>query len=470
MMITGLHSSLFLAAAEFSVAPGRLITISTLGIAFLLFLIMHLKIHSFISLLVAAIAIGIGIGMPPDLILTSINTGVSTTLQGIALLVGIGSMFGAILETTGGAETITDKILKIFGEKKAIWALGIAGLIVGIPVFFDAALLIIIPLAFGLARKTGNSTLMFGVPLLAGLSVAHAFLPPTPGPIIVATNLGVDLGYVILIGLACATVAMICGGPLYGKIINKKIHAQLPENYATEQKEQNDKKKPSFGLVISIILIPLILILLNTVSNALVGQEGHEWLIPARPVLAFIGAPAISLLIVTLFSMWVLGTRNGYTREELGNVMSKSLLPVGMILLVTAGGGVLRFIFENSGIGIIISDFVTANNLPIILVAFLVTGAIRISLGSATVAMMMGSGILATMPVIHTLNQWQLACITLAVAGGASICSHFNDSGFWLVKSLFNLTEKQTLRTWTVMTTICGTVGFLVAWVIFIFV
>jgi len=469
MINANLHSNLFLLTTEFSVTPSRLIMISILGIAFLLYLIMHLKIHSFISLLVAAIAIGIGVGMPPDMIIQSINIGVSTTLQGIALLVGIGSMFGAILEITGGAETITNKILKVFGEKKAIWALGIAGLIVGIPVFFDAALLIIIPLSFGLARKTKSSTLVYGIPLLAGLLVAHSFLPPTPGPIIVATNLGVDLGYVILIGLLCASITMVCGGPLYGKYITKKIHAPLPDSYAKEE-NKSDRQPPSFGLVISIILIPLVLILLNTVSNALVGQDGYEWIAPARPILAFIGAPAISLLIVTLFSMWALGTRNRFTREELGNVMSKSLLPVGMILLVTAGGGVLRFIFEDSGLGVLISTFVVDNNLPIMLVAFLIAGAIRISLGSATVAMMMASGILATMPIIGTFNQFQLACITLAVAGGASICSHFNDSGFWLVKSLFHLTEKETLKTWTVMTTICGTLGFMIAWIVFLFV
>ena len=454
----------------FSVDPSRLLIASVLGIAFLLFLIMKVKLHSFLSILLAAVAIGFGVGMTPNMIIASINQGVGTTLQGIALLVGIGSMFGAMLEISGGAKEIATKMIASFGEKKAVWSLGIAGLIIGIPVFFDAGLLIVIPLAFAIAATTGKSTLLYGIPLLAGLSIAHAFMPPTPGPIIVADALGVDLGYVILVGIACAAAAMIVSGPIYANYISKKIHVDVPDNYKqVANTERSDRSKPSFWTVISIILIPLFLILANTASNAMYGA-GVAWVAPLRPTLAFIGTPFMALLIATIVAMLVLGIKNGYTKEELNDVMGKSLLPVGMILLVTAGGGILRFVFENSGIGIIISDVVAQYNLPIMLVAFLVATAIRISVGSATVAMVMASGILATMPVVGTLSPLQLACVTMAVAGGATVCSHVNDSGFWLVKSLFNLSEKQTLQTWTVMATINGTVGFLVAWIIFMFV
>ena len=462
-----LNSLTLLTVSGFEVNPTRLVTVSILGIAFLVFLIIKIKVHAFVSLLVAALIIGIAIGMTPQMIITSMNTGVATTMQGIAILVGIGSMFGALLEKTGGAEVITTKMLKVFGEKKAVWAMAIAGIIIAIPVFFDAALLIVIPLAFGLARKTKKSTLLYGIPLIAGLSASHAMLPPTPGPIIVADILGVDLGYVILAGFISAPIAVLFAGPIYGKYINNKINAEIPEVYKQELQKGESKKTPSFGLVVGVIFIPLMLILLNTGSNAMLASGNHDWLEHVRPILLFVGHPPISLLIATLFAMFFLGTKHGYNKSEIGEFMGKSLTPVGMILLVTAGGGVLRFIFEDSGLGAVAGTFVAEQNIPIILVAFLIAAVARISLGSATVAMMMSAGILAGMPLVAELNPMQLAALTIAIASGGTFCSHFNDSGFWLVKSLFDISERDTLRTWTVITIIIGIVGLVVSSLIY---
>lgn len=455
-------------ASVFQAEPGRLLIFSVLGIALLLFLIMYCKLHALLSILISAIFIGLGVGMSFEMILASVNTGIGSTLQGIALLVGIGSMFGAVLELSGGVEVVANKLVKTFGEKKAPFALGIAGLLIGIPVFFDAALIILIPLAMGIARKTKKSVLFYAIPLLAGLSIAHAFIPPTPGPIIVASTLGVDLGFVILIGILCGAVSMFVSGPIYGNYIAKKIYiAPTEQEVPAVDKNAKPKKLPSVGAIIGIILIPIVLILANTVTTALVNG-GNEHLVGVHAVFSFLGTPFVALLISTLFAMVFLGFVNGYSREELLTVMSKSLTPTGMILLVTAGGGVLRFIFQDSGIGHVMSDFVADYNMPIILVAFLIAALIRISVGSATVSMMMAAGIIASMPMITGLSQIQLACVTMAIAGGATVASHFNDSGFWLVKSLFNIDEKTTLKTWTTLATINGVVGFVVAWVIFL--
>ena len=236
----------------------RLIVAAIVGLLLLLVLIIKFKIHAMISILIGAITIGLIAGMPFTEIVKAVNDGIGNTLKGIALLVGLGSMFGAILETSGGAQTLAVTMVNRFGDKKAAWALGITGLIIAMPVFFDAGLIILIPLAFSLAKRTNRSTLFYVIPLLAGLAVGHAFIPPTPGPVLVATMLGVDLGWVILIGIACGIFAMIVAGPIWGSICGKKYFIPVPEHVA-KQENVDESKLPSFGLVVTIILIPLVL-------------------------------------------------------------------------------------------------------------------------------------------------------------------------------------------------------------------
>jgi GntP family gluconate:H+ symporter/Gnt-I system low-affinity gluconate transporter len=255
----------------------------------------------------------------------------------------------------------------------------------------------------------------------------------------------------MIVGLA----AMILAGPVFGKYIGEKIYVPVPKNFEemAAQSEGKNSKMPSFGTVAAIILVPLLLILLNTLSKvipALASLQG---------VFSFLGTPFVALTISTLLAMLLLGFKNGFTKQELEKVMTKSLEPTGLVLLVTAGGGVLRFMLQDSGLGDIIGNVVAGSSLPLVLVAFLIAGAVRISIGSATVSMTMAAGIMAAMPEIANLPQIQLAAIVMAIAGGSTIMSHVNDSGFWLVKSLFQIDEKTTFKTWTVMETIIGVVG-----------
>lgn len=448
---------------EIMASPERLIFAALAGLAILLFLIIVVKVQAVISILISAVAIGLMAGMPYGQIVESVSTGMGNTLKGIALLVGLGSMFGAILEISGGAQRIATTMVEKFGEDKAAWALGVTGLVISMPVFFDAGLIILIPLAFSLAKKTKKSTLSYAIPLLAGLAVGHAFIPPTPGPILVANMLGVELGYVIMIGLLVGTVAMIVAGPLFGKFIGNKIYVPVPKS-VEEMPECEEGKMPGFLTVVSIILIPLVLIILSTVSKVIPAMAGIQ------PVLAFLGEPFIALLLATLAAMLVLGIRHGYSREELEKVMTKSLEPTGMILLVTASGGVLRYVLQDSGLGEVIGNAVTGSAMPLVVVAFVVSALVRMSVGSATVAMTMGAGIISAMPGISSLPPVYLACVTAAIAGGATVMSHFNDSGFWLVKSLLQIDEKTTLKTWTVMETLVGGTGFIVALIVSMFV
>jgi GntP family gluconate:H+ symporter/Gnt-I system low-affinity gluconate transporter len=371
-------------------------------------------------------------------------------------------MFGAILEISGGAQRIAITMVDKFGENKAAWALGITGLIIAMPVFFDAGLIILIPLAFSLAKRTKKSTLIYAIPLLAGLAVGHAFIPPTPGPILVANLLGVELGYVIGVGIVVGALAMIVAGPIFGKYIGNKIMTPVPKSI-DELMEHDPKKLPSFLTVVSIILIPLVLILLNTLSKAVPALAG------VQPLFGFLGEPFVALLLATVTAMLILGIKNGYSKEELEKIMTKSLEPTGMILLVTAGGGVLRYILQDSGLGEIIGGAVSSSALPLVVIAFVVAALVRISIGSATVSMTMAAGIISAMPEIANYSPLYLACVTAAIAGGATVMSHFNDSGFWLVKSLLQIDEKTTLKSWTAMETIVGGVGFLGALVISFF-
>lgn len=449
----------------FAANPTRLVIAALCGLAILLFLIIKGKFQPLIAILISALSIGLLAGMPVEMITSTVTKGMGETLKSIALLVGLGSMFGAILEISGGAERVAMTMIKRFGEQKAGWALGLTGMVVAIPVFFDAGLIILIPLAFTIAKRVKKSVLYFVIPLLAGLAVGHAFIPPTPGPILVANMLGVDLGLVIGLGLVCGLFAMIVAGPIWGKFCGDHFDVPVPAQYM-DSKEFDESKLPSFGTVVGIIMIPLFLILGNSVMGIIPTGTPADAL---RPVFAMLGTPFVALLLAVLAAMLLLGTRHGYTLAELEKVMTKSLEPTGMILLVTAGGGVLRYMLQDSGMGDIIGNAVAATPLPLMIVAFLIALAVRISVGSATVAMTMAAGIVASMPVIATLSPLHLACLVMAIAGGSTAFSHFNDSGFWLVKSLCNLDEKTTFKTWTMMETLVGTTGFLVALVVSFF-
>ena len=443
----------------FAADPTRLVIAALCGLGILLFLIIKAKFQPLIAILLSALGIGLIAGMPVSMITDTVTKGMGETLKGIALLVGLGSMFGAILEISGGAERIALTMMRRFGEKRAPWALGLTGMVVAIPVFFDAGLIILIPLAFSIAKRAKKSTLFFVIPLLAGLAVGHAFIPPTPGPVLVANILGVDLGLVIGLGLVCGLVAMICAGPIFGRYCGSKYDIPVPAQYLNTP-EFEESKLPSFASVVGIILIPLFLILINSVLGMFPEGSAVDAI---RPVFAFLGTPFVALLLATIAAMFLLGIKHGYSREELEKVMTKSLEPTGLILLVTAGGGVLRYMLQDSGLGEIIGNVVAATPLPIVVVAFLIAAAVRVSVGSATVAMTMAAGIVAAMPLVAGLSPLHLACITMAIAGGSTAFSHFNDSGFWLVKSLCGLDEKTTFKTWTMMESIVGISGFVVA-------
>ena len=434
--------------------PMRLMIAALAGIIVLLVLIIRFKLHPVLSMMISAIIIGIGAGMPLTMISDTVEKGVGKTLQGIALLVGLGSMFGGILEVSGGAQRIAETLINKFGQKKAGWALGLTGLVIGTTVFFEAGVVVLIPLAFSVAKQTKKSTLYYAIPLLAGLASGYAFVPPSAGSVLVANALGVNLGTMIMVGVPTALICMLVSGIIWGGFIGNKIFTELPVN--VEEIKDDGKEMPPFGLVLGVILIPLVLILLSTLSKYMPVP------VSVQNILGFLGKPFLALTIATLAAMYFLGIRRGFTGAQLKKILDHSLRPVGMILLVIASGGVIRWMLQDSGLGNI--------GLPLILIAFLIAVLVRASVGSSIVAMTMASGIMATMPAVMDTSMIYRAAMCCAICGGATALSHVNDAGFWLVSTFLEIDEKTTLKSWTIMETLIGVTAFVVSFVISIFV
>ncbi len=441
-----------------------LIMVALAGIFLLLFLVIRTKLHAFVALLLVSLLVGIAAGMPLGEVITSIQTGMGGTLGFVAVVVGLGAMFGKMLEVSGGAERLAATMINKFGEDKAQWALGITGFIVAIPVFFDVGFIILVPIVYGLARKTGKSLLHYGIPLLAGLAVTHSFIPPTPGPIAVAQLVNAELGWVILFGTLAGIPAMILAGPVFGRFIGKKIHLEIPDYMEIDEREY-DKDLPSFGMITSLILIPLVLILLNTVSAALL-EEGNI----VRDILMFLGHPFVALTIATLLTFYLLGTKRGYSRQEVQDIATKALEPAGIIILVTGAGGVFKQVLIDSGVGQVLGDMMGDSALPPIVLAFLIATAVRVAQGSATVAMVTAAGLITPLLEMVGMTGPALGLIVIAIASGATVLSHVNDSGFWLVNRYFGMDVKDTLKSWTVMETIIGLTGFTVVLIISFFI
>lgn len=440
-----------------------LMLIALAGFAILLFLVIVTKVHAFVALLLTSLIVGVATGMPLGDLIETVIEGMGGTLGFVAIVVGLGAMFGKMLEVSGGVERLAGTLLDKFGEDKSQWAFGIAGFLVAIPVFFDVGFIILVPIVYGLQRKTGRSLLYYGIPLLAGLAVTHAYIPPTPGPIAVADLIGADLGWVILFGIIAGIPSMILAGPIFGSYISKKIHVAVPD-YMNIQEKEWEKELPSFKMIATIILVPLILILINTFSTVLLA-EGHI----VRDIATFIGHPIVALLIATLITFRTLGTKRGFTRQEVQDIATKALEPVGIIILVTGAGGIFKQVLIDSGVADVLGEKIAASPLPPILLAFAISAVVRIAQGSATVAMVTAAGLMAPVLTALGIDGPGLALVVIAIAGGATAFSHVNDSGFWLVSRYFGLNEKDTLRSWTVMETIIGFTGLAVALLLGIF-
>ncbi|WOH18630.1 gluconate:H+ symporter [Paenarthrobacter sp. GOM3] len=448
-----------------------LLLLAGAGIALLLFLIIKVKLEPFIALVGTGVIVALVGGISVEALVGSatkssdalIEKGFAGILGHITVIIGLGTVLGAILERSGGAEVLLGRLVKIFGEKGTPLAMGITGFVLGIPVFFDIGIFVLAPLVYVAAIRGGKSLALYALPLLAGLSVTHAFLPPHPGPVAAAGLFHVDLGWIILMGLICGIPAWFASGILWGTYIGKRVMVSVPEDRIVAEADTAKGNEPSIGLVLLAIGLPMILILGGTFGNIFAPAGVF------RDILQFFGNPAIALTVAVLLAMWLLGIRRGMTSAELSEITGSSLRPVGMILLVVGAGAFFGAVLSATGVGKAVADSLAQAGLPIILSAFVISAGMRIAQGSATVAIVTTGGILA--PSLATgYSQPQLALIVVAISSGSIIASHVNDGGFWIISKYFNMSVKDTLKTWTVLETVLSIVGFGMAALLYTFV
>ncbi|MFE6616287.1 GntP family permease [Amycolatopsis sp. NPDC057786] len=446
---------------------GGLLTLAAVSIAVLLFLIIKVKLEPFIALIVVGLLTALAAGLPVVQIVGSaqkasdslLEKGFGGILGHIAAIIGLGTILGSILERSRGAKVLTGALLRAIGEKRAPLAMGLAGFVFGIPVFFDIGIFVLAPLVYVAAKQGGRSLVLYALPLLAGLSITHAFLPPHPGPVAAAGLLHVELGWIILMGLVCGIPAFLVGGVLYSTWIGKRVDVEVPAEFLVAEEEgEKETNPPSLGLVLAIIAVPLVLILAGTFGSIWLPKESA-----LSGVAAFIGTPAVALTISVLLASWLLGLRRGLTGKDLSELSAKSLRPVAMILLVVGAGAFFGAVLAATGIGKAVAGSLDNAGLPVILAAYVISCGMRIAQGSATVAIVTTSGIVA--PTVATLgySQMQLALLVVAISAGSIIASHVNDGGFWIISRYFNMTVPQTLKTWTVLETVLSVSGFGVA-------
>jgi len=440
------------------------------GVSMLLIMVLKFKLSAFISLLITSMIVGILAGMPLSQISISIQEGMGGTLGFVATVVGLGAIFGQMLESSGGAKSLAHYLLSKFGKNRASWALMLTGFIVGIPVFLDVGLIILIPIVYALTRDTKNSILYYAIPLLAGLAVTHAMVPPTPGPMAVAEILNVDMGWVILFGLIIGFPTVIIAGPVFGRFISKKIYVAAPPELVETDPGfiKSSQKLPAFGVIAMIISTPLFLILMSTFVGVGIKSGVLEENLFTE-IVAFIGHPFTALIIAALMSI-LLCVKQKMPTQTILDLSTKALGPAGIIILVTGAGGVLKQILVDSGIGTILAESIAESTFPLIVLAWSLSAVVRVTQGSATVAMITAAGIMAPILPVFNLNQPKVALIVIAIASGATILSHVNDSGFWIVSKYLGMNEKQTLQTWTVMETIIAVSGLLFALLLNVFI
>ncbi|MFJ9617483.1 GntP family permease [Streptomyces noursei] len=492
--------------------PG-LLTVAALGIALLLFLIMKVRLQPFVALLGVSIAVGLAAGLSVTELfgtvqlhpsahsaradaVSVIETGMGGILGHVAVIIGLGTMLGAILEVSGGAAVLSARLLALFGERRAPLAMGLTGLLFGIPVFFDVGIFVLAPIVYAAAKKSGKSIVLYAMPLLAGLSMTHAFLPPHPGPVAAAGLFKVDLGWVILMGVLCGVPAVLAAWG-YAAWIGKRLFVPVPQDMAEAAEEAraavaaeqatgggsrcsepagelgggtSPEKPVALGTVLAIIGTPLVLILLATFSSIVLApppstptssvQGGPP---SGRSVIEFFGHPFVALTLALLLAYYLLGVRRGWSRTSLEKVSTSSLKPVGNILLVVGAGGIFGAVLKGSGVATALSDTFHHVGLPVLVLAYLLALVLRVAQGSATVAIVTTAGIVLPLVEAQGLSQAQLALVIMAISAGSIFASHVNDGGFWMVSKYFGISERDTLKSWTVLESVLSVVGFAAA-------
>jgi GntP family gluconate:H+ symporter len=428
------------------------------SIALVVVLITALRVHAFLALLLGSGFVGLGAGLRAADVLKEFQGGFGATLGSVGLLVALGAMLGRLLADSGGADRIVDTIVAWAGNRRLPWAMALIAMLIGIPLFFEVGVVLLMPVILLMTRRSGLSAVQVGIPALAGLSVMHGLVPPHPGPLIAIAALKADLGQTMGLGLLFAVPTVIVAGPLFAAWVGRRV-APEPPRALVEQIAQvragSDRQPPGFGVTLATILLPVVLMLGRSVAELTLPKENL-----ARSWLGFLGDPLLALLVSVIVAMFTFGYLRGFPRKQVEAVLATSLGPIaGIVLIIGAGGGFKQMLIA-AGIGASMSKAAAASAVSPLLLGWLIAVGIRLATGSATVATVTASGLMG--PILKSLPGAASApLVALAIGSGSLFFSHVNDAGFWLVKEYFGMTVGETIRTWSVMETILSVMGLL---------
>ena len=443
-----------LAAADAPAIPaGRLVPAALIGIALIILLITRFKVHPFLGLTVGSLAVAAVAGVPMTDAVDSFTKGFGSTAAGVGTLIALGAMFGKLLADSGGADEIVDTIVGRSSSRTLPWAMAGVGALIGLPMFFEIGLVLLMPVIFLVARRSGLSVVRVGIPALAGLSAMHGLVPPHPGPLVAIDALKANLGLTLGLGVLVAIPTVALAGPLFAKYADRWVSLPAPE---AEDEARGDARllRPGFGITVATVLLPVALMLGKALVD-IFATEGTA----LRTTFDFLGTPLVALLIAVFVAMFTLGRGAGMGLRETTRSIEQSLPPIAGILLIVAAGGGFKQTLIDTGIGAMVATWVENSGLSVLLLAWLVAVLIRLATGSATVATVTASGILA--PLVTHLSTGETSLLVLAIGSGSLFFSHVNDAGFWLVKQYFGLTVGQTIKSWSVMETVISVVGFI---------
>jgi len=447
------------------VAAGwQLILAAVVGIALIVVLITVVKLHPFLALIFGSLAVGSVAGENPEKVLKSFADGFGSTAASVGILIALGAMFAKLLADSGGAEEIVDTIVGHASPRALPWAMALVGAIIGLPMFFEIGLVLLMPVIYLVARRSQQSLITVGIPALAGLSAMHGLVPPHPGPLVAISNLHADLGITLALGVVVAIPTVIVAGPLFGRLAGRWVVLEVPDRFSTggsgpadeihSDTTEQGRRRPSFRITMSSVLLPVVLMLGKAVADILVKDEK----VPARVVFDVLGTPLVALLIAVVVGMFTFGVGVGMSHGEVAKCVESGLPPVAGIILIVAAGGGFKQILVDSGIGTMLADWAKGAHVSVLLLAWLIAVLIRLATGSATVATVTASSLM--LGLVEGMSGSGVALVVLAVGAGSLFFSFVNDAGFWLVNQYFGMTVGQTIKTWSLMETVLSVVGF----------
>jgi GntP family gluconate:H+ symporter len=417
-------------------------------------------VHPFLALVAGGLTVGIVAGEAIPDVLESFTDGFGSTAAGVGILIALGAMFAKLLADSGGADEIVDTIVGHASPRMLPWAMALVGAIIGLPMFFEIGLVLLMPVIYLVARRSGLSLITVGIPALAGLSAMHGFVPPHPGPLVAIDVLGADLGTTLALGVAVAVPTIIVAGPLFGKLAGRWVVLPVPTTFDADPSDPSvtvdKKRRPSFAITMFSVLLPVVLMLGKAIAEIFIENDDQI----VRQVLDVLGTPIIALLIAVVVAMFTLGRGSGMDREAISKTTGAALPAIAGILLIVAAGGGFKQVLVDSGIGTLLADWAKDANISVLLLAWVLAALIRLATGSATIATITASSLM--LGLVDGLSSGEISLVVLAIGAGSVFFSHVNDAGFWLVKEYFGMSVGQTIKTWSIMETVLSVTGLII--------